>query len=1171
MMCFAVDPAAHKWPDGAESARCGAPGVDGQGRQARVTTIADEATNDPRVGTVAAGKYRILRLIGGGGMGRVYEAENLAIGKRVALKFVTLVTGAAGGGTVARARFHREARAVAAVESAHIVQIFDTAETEGGDPFLVMELLQGEDLAARLGRGRLEVGEALDLTAQALRGLRRAHAAGIIHRDLKPENLFLVPGDDDRVVVKLVDFGLSKHVGPPGPEEGSGPVSLTADGALLGTPLYMSPEQLEGAPDVDHRADLWSMGAILYEMLAGAPAFAETSYARLVIRICQREPEPLSGRAPGVPPAVEQLLRRALARDRAARFPSADELLAAVLEVGAVAGARRPAPSIPDSAPAPADGVSGSRPRLPSDPMAKSDPTPRSDGGAPGAELRTYTQSAATLWLSQSPTFSMWRGEVAAPDRLRIEGRDGSVHELRLSPVGVLRLGRTSRVGDEVNELVYADVASRLAATLRHDGVRWWVRRREECSVPVQIGARSLGRGEEAPLVHGTFVSVGGMRGSFVDRRFVTPGVPAGAVDPATGLLARGGIEQEIAAFLQRQRPGGLVVVRPLREGGAGSFSGESALASSWDLVSATMGPRATPDPGAGEPALSATQLDAPPAGARGEHPPLVAATMAVHRGWPNLAVACADGAVVLLVPGAADKVAEVADKAAAATRAAGVTAFACGYWLLAGESVDAGREVELALHAAARLATPDPEGAPSGPRPPSGRAALDPAEVRRGAVVALREVAQRARLATPTEIQSATRDARRATLLFAIEEQSALGGVGPQVVSALEKELCAVVATHAGAGALVAPLAPGVVVACVSRKLDAATMGGAVQCDWHARPPILDGKAELPRALSWEVSEAREGDGAAARAAELSRECADPHGVLSALSGGLPYPIAGRVHAAIASSSAVERVKMLFDVLEGTWRFIATVLISASFARRASPGEIPPGFEAILDLYRKLKGRDGYALGVWRELGRAAGRGFEDGTDPIGALARDVLGVRLGHNQTFETLSNLMQVERNAFAHGQYNEARAGGDLPEFEQMTRTLLRALRPLSAWTLVTVEKTEPDPYGDLQTVEFVDHTGPFNTGTRRRIGLNSPVRLANVVYLARWREGLVLPLDPMLKRVAHGDRFDLFWMDHLPRAGACQLSAAVGAEQIKVNLDARRLPPLMRTAMEKAAG
>src|SRR6185503_8439127 len=137
----------------------------------------------------------------------------------------------------------------------------------------------------------------------------------------------------------------------------------------------------------------------------------------------------------------------------------------------------------------------------------------------PGAELRTYTAGAATRWSSQSPAFSVWRGEVAAPDRLRIETRDGNRHELRREPVGRLQLGRTERVGEERNELVYPDVASRLAAVLRHDGVRWWLRRRDECSVPVQVGARALGRGEEAPLIHGTFVQVGGMRATMVDRR----------------------------------------------------------------------------------------------------------------------------------------------------------------------------------------------------------------------------------------------------------------------------------------------------------------------------------------------------------------------------------------------------------------------------------------------------------------------------------------------------------------------------------------------------------------------------------------------------------------------------------------------------------------------------
>ncbi len=1068
---------------------------------------------DPKIGTTAAGKYKILRLLGQGGMGSVYEAQNVAIGKRVALKFVLVDKNADAS---ALARFHREAQAISAVESAHIVQIFDSGETATGEPFLVMEMLHGEDLGARLARGRLAASEAVTIGVQALRGLRRAHAAGIVHRDLKPENLFLVKDEDDRTQVKIVDFGLSKMVGESA-SQSVGVSSLTQAGTMVGTPLYMSPEQIECLPDLDPRTDLWSMGAILYQAIAGAPPFDEPSYARLVISICQRDPAPLAARAPGVPPALVAVIARALERERARRVQTADEFLAAlVATMSEPDAARASVPSLVNIEP-PAISASAISTPAPSTPARP----PSDDAGAPkatpGAELRTFTAGAATLWLNQAPTFSVWRGEVAAPDRLRIEARDGNLHELRLEPVGKLNLGRAERVGDERNELVYADVASRLAATLRHDGVRWWLKRREECSVPVQVGARALNRSEEAPLVHGTFVSVGGMRATMVDRRYVTPSVPAGTVDPGTGLLGRAGLEQEIASFLQRQRPGGLVLLR------------------------------ARAGVGAPPPASIPTTLS--------EHPPAIGAALAVHKAWPSQVIGSNDGTTLLLVPGDAPKVAEAARAVADTARAAGLESFACGYWALTGDGLDAGREIELCLHAITSLAGTD---APVSGASPSAK----------GGVANLRELGQGARLASQSELLNASTDARRATLLFAIEEQNALASVGPHIISALEKELTAVVASHAGSGALVAPLAAGVVVACISKKGDPTSIGSNVQCDWHARPPIMDGKAELPRTLSWEVLHAAD---PATRAGELARECADAHGVLSALSGGLPYPIAGRVNAAISSSSAIERVKMLFDVLEGTWRFIAAVLVSASFARRPSPEGTLPGFDAMLDLYRRLGTREGYALGTWRELARTAAKSFDVKGDPIDALAREVIEVKLGSNQTFDTLSNLMQVERNGFAHGHYNEARAAADLPEFEQMTRILLRALRPLAAWTLVTVEKTEPDLYGEVQMVEFIDHTGPFNTGTRRRIGLNSPVRLANVVYLARWREGLVLPLEPMVKRIAHEDKFDLYWMDHLPRAGNCQMSSVVGASSLKVPLDARRLPPLMRTLLERGQG
>jgi len=1080
-------------------------------------TGAESIGTDPRIGALAAGKYRVLRLIGRGGMGSVYEAQNVAIGKHVALKFLRTPVGADAS---VRARFHREARAVSSIESAHIVQIFDTGETEAGEPFLVMELLHGEDLAARLRRlGRMSVPDAVSIAVQALRGLRRAHAAGVIHRDLKPQNVFLAEGDEGTALVKIVDFGLSKVLGAEAeivaPANLSAQDPLTRAGTPVGTPFYMSPEQIEAQSDIDQRTDIWSMGAILYEALAGTPPFSESSFARLVIAICHRDPPDLASLVPGLPEALGRVVRRAMARDRRERFSSADEFLAALVEVapgiersqvprgGDANEARATATPIPSPVNMGGDTPLNVRPG-PTDPGEVELPPPdKGDSGPqpPGAELRTYTVGGATLWLSAQPAFSLWRGEVAAPDRLRVETRDGGLFELRLEPVGVLRLGRVERVGDERNELVYPDVASRLAAILRHDGVRWWLRRRTECSVPVQVGAHALGRGEEAPLVHGTFVQVGGMRATLVDRRYVTPTVPAGTVDATTGLLGRAGLEQEIASFLQRKRSGALLLVK--------------------------------------------AQPSAVSAGGA-EYPPGAIAAVAIHRASASLVAGLVEETAVLLVPGEASEAAEKGRAASAAAHsAAGGRSFSCGYWTLSGDGSDAGRELELALHAMSAFSEAPGQG-----------------------VAALRSSVPGARLASAPEVLGASMDAKRTTLLFAIEEQNALEGVGPHVIAALEKELAAVTATHAGQAALVAPLAPGVVAACVTKKVDAVALGSAVQCDWHARPPILDGKVELPRTLSWEVLH---GSDAQTRAQELARECADPHGVLSALSGGLPYPIAGRVHAAIAGASAIERVKMLFDVLEGTWRFIATVLLSAYFTRRPSQqGEPAPGFDAMVEVYRRHGNRDGFALGTWREIARAAAKGFEGRDDPIGALVRDVLGVRLSQNQTFETLSNLMQVERNSFAHGHYNEARAAADLPEFEQMTRTLLRALRPLCTWTLVTVEKTEPDLYGDLQTVEFIDHTGPFNTGTRRRLVLNSPMRLANVAYLARWREGLVLPLEPFLRRVAHEDKFDVYWMDHLPRAGMCVMSSVVGGPSIKVPCDIRRLPPLLRLAVERSS-
>ncbi len=1086
-----------------------------------VSGAGGEETSDPRVGALIADKYRVLRLLGAGGMGSVYEAENTALGRRVALKFLHMSAASSeAGDDTALSRFQREARAISAVHSNHIVQVFDWGRDEAGHPFLVMELLDGRDLGERIQRlGRIPVEQAVRYTVEALRGLRKVHAAGIVHRDLKPENLFLHTGDDDQLHVKIVDFGLSKLMDQ---SELAGPdfatsARLTQAGAVVGTPLYMSPEQVEAVVEIDQRADIWAMGAILYEMLAGVPPFLDRSYARLVMAICQRDPPELRSLNPEVSRELEAVVLGALRRNRDGRYADADAFLQALATLGGVDVTRSTvlaapvAGAIAVSKTQPQDESEGAPDTTPDvvirvtpQPRAAIEPppaAPSSQTPAPASEgvldatIAAHTRGAATVWLSDAPVFSIWRGEVEAPDRLRVEARDGSVRDLRLEPRGPLTLGRVKQVGSEVNDLVYPDVASRLAAKLRHDGVRWWLMRREECSVPVQVGTRALARNEEAPMVHGTFVTVGAMRATLVDRRYVSRSVPADTVDQATGLLARGGLEQEVATALQHGDAFGLVLCSVM-PASARAPQGHAA--------------------------------------ARGDATSSVSAAVAIHRRWPSDVVARDRETVALLLRGDASALAERARELREVVAESGAQLLGAGFWPLEGEAANAGSEVELAL---------DAIDTASGPRAGKGS-------------VNLRD-GMHVRLSKSDDVIERARSPKQQMLLFGIEEQAALRAIGPKVIGALEQELAAILATQIGPTAAISRLAAGVIGVSLPRKIDAASIGVQVQCEWHARPPITDGKVELPRTLSWEEALAER---AMTRATELSRECGDAHGVLSALSGGLPYPVAGRVHAAIGAASAVERVKMLFDVLEGTWRFIALVLAAAFFAKGCDDDKLLAQLRAFHD---KVRTRAGLPLGQWRELARLCVRGFKGHQDPIGVLAQQLLDVKLTPNQTFDTLSNLLHNERNNFAHGHYNEARAAADVHAFELMTRTFLRALRPLAAWTLVTVQRTEPDLYGESQTVDFIDHTGPYATGARRRIGFHSPIRLANVVYLARWREGLVLPLEPWIRRVASEDRFDLYWIDHVPRAGACNMSAVVSGDSITQPVDARRLPPLLR--------
>jgi serine/threonine protein kinase len=277
------------------------------------------------LGTTIGSKYRLDRLLGVGGMGGVYAATPTAGGDQVAIKVLSVADPTARD-RIAK-RFAREARAVSALRCPHIITVLD-AGTEGARPYLVMELLEGEDLGQRLRRdARVALPDVLHIAKQVLIALGAAHEGGVVHRDLKPDNVFLTKKDGDAAFCKLLDFGMSKMM----PGEGQTlALALTKKGMAVGTPFYMAPEQARALPDVDGRVDLWALGAIMFECLAGRPPFGASSQEQVLIAICTTDAPDVRALRPEVPSKVSKLIARALTRDRAQRFQSAAQMRAAV-------------------------------------------------------------------------------------------------------------------------------------------------------------------------------------------------------------------------------------------------------------------------------------------------------------------------------------------------------------------------------------------------------------------------------------------------------------------------------------------------------------------------------------------------------------------------------------------------------------------------------------------------------------------------------------------------------------------------------------------------------------------------------------------------------------------------------------------------------------------------
>ena len=284
-------------------------------------------------GQVLGGKYRVDRVLGAGGMGMVVAATHLQLDERVAIKFLLPE---ALQNQEAVARFGREARAAVKIRGEHVARVIDVGSFDNGAPFMVMEHLDCRDLSALIEeRGALPPADAVDAVLQALEALAEAHALGIVHRDLKPANLFLTRRPDGTPSVKVLDFGISKVTNASASDN-----AMTKTSAIMGSPLYMSPEQMTASRDVDARTDIWAIGVVLYELLSGRAPFRAETLPEICGLILTASPPAIRNFSPATPEQLQNVVLRCLEKDRARRFQSVSELAQALAPFGSRATSR---------------------------------------------------------------------------------------------------------------------------------------------------------------------------------------------------------------------------------------------------------------------------------------------------------------------------------------------------------------------------------------------------------------------------------------------------------------------------------------------------------------------------------------------------------------------------------------------------------------------------------------------------------------------------------------------------------------------------------------------------------------------------------------------------------------------------------------------------------------
>jgi eukaryotic-like serine/threonine-protein kinase len=360
-------------------------------KEERPPTTGSQELAAQLIGKTVGGRYLIRGVLGKGGMGTVYDAEHLGLGRQVAIK---VLSPSQAKKRVAVKRFQQEARAAGAIGHPNICEVYDLGLLDDASPYLVMEKLVGQTLADRIGKeGGLPIEDVIEVVVQVLSGLIAAHEKGIVHRDIKPENIFLARRPGSAPIIKLLDFGVSKMM--PEFQTGEESLDLTRTGMVMGTPYYMAPEQARGERNLDGRVDVYACGVVMYEALVGRRPFLAPNYNALLLSIINTTPKPIRESRPSVPAELEAMVMRAMTKNRDERYPSALAFLRELSPASAEARVASPPRAGAGKAPAalrvrPED-ARRAEPTGPTDQFVPSEATPvRKDGvateAAPGTE-----------------------------------------------------------------------------------------------------------------------------------------------------------------------------------------------------------------------------------------------------------------------------------------------------------------------------------------------------------------------------------------------------------------------------------------------------------------------------------------------------------------------------------------------------------------------------------------------------------------------------------------------------------------------------------------------------------------------------------------------------------------------------------------------------------------